>query len=303
MRFRRSGCVSRKAVRPVILALAASTACGILATACEPVASGPGGFGSGPTASLSPMPTTSSTASAPTSTPGPPQTPPPTPAVTTPATSSPPTSSPTADTRAPVTLGAAHVPNGEGIWVSVEPVDGDASLLPGATGTVTVSEGGKLLGVAAIERKGWDPYATGELDVDLPPGYHSLTLDYSGDVNYQPKRATASVDTPNVEVIASVPASVVDGQPCIIEVQVVPIPGTAGTPTGNVRNQEDLGLPPFEATLDAHGRATITIQDRPANPHVTEPKQGHVYIEYLGDSTFVPSRTLVLFTLLPSTAA
>ncbi|CUU54090.1 Ig-like domain (group 3) [Parafrankia irregularis] len=201
-----------------------------------------------------------------------------------------------------MTVGAAHVPDGEGIWVEVVPVSDRSSLLPAATGTVTVHEGDKLLGTVTIEKKGSDPFATGELDVDLPPGYHSLTLDYGGDVNYQPNRATTPVNTPNVEVIASAPGSFVDGQSYTIEVQVVPVAGITGTPTGRIRNTENLALPPFEAALDSQGRATITIPEKPARPYITEPSQGHVYIEYTGDSTFVPNRAMILFTVLPSTA-
>ncbi|MCK9899060.1 hypothetical protein MXD63_03065 [Frankia sp. Cpl3] len=257
----------------------------------------PGGPTSTATATPSPGATTTSTATSPPPTPTQLQTP--TPAPTTPAISP----TPSTDTRTPVTLEATSGLNGSGIVVGVVPVSDRASQLPGATGTLTVHEGGKLLGTVTTERKGWDPYATGELDVDLPPGYHSLALDYSGDANYQPNRATVSANTSNVEVIASVPGSLVDGQPSTVEVQVVPLPGITGIPTGKVRNEDDFGLPPFEVTLDARGRATITIEGRPANPYITEPRQGHAYIEYLGDSTFVPNRTLVLFTVLPSTAA
>ncbi|MEX5633334.1 hypothetical protein AB1460_12115 [Parafrankia sp. FMc2] len=197
-------------------------------------------------------------------------------------------------------------PQLNGLEVGVAPAAPPGAQLSWATGTMTVREGNRLLGTVPIAKPDepmGNPYAHGVLDIDLLPGYHPLTLDYSGDANFQPNRATVSVDIPNAEVIASVPGSPVDGQPYTVEVQVVPLPGVSGIPTGKVRNAEDFAQPSFEATLDAHGRATITMQQRPSSSSSTNPISAHLFIEYLGDSTFVPSRTLVQFTILPSTAA
>ncbi|WP_018504473.1 hypothetical protein [Parafrankia discariae] len=61
-------------------------------------------------------------------------------------------------------------------------------------------EGNTLLGEVTVGHRERDPYSMGSLDVDLSPGYHTLTLDYSGDENYRPDRRTMAVDIPNAQI-------------------------------------------------------------------------------------------------------
>ncbi|WP_018504474.1 hypothetical protein [Parafrankia discariae] len=70
-----------------------------------------------------------------------------------------------------------------------------------------------------------------------------------------------------------------------------------------MRNQENFGLPSFEATLDANGHATLTIDPSwSGTAPFTSPRPNAIFVEYLGDTSFVPTRVMVEFTEVPNAA-
>lgn len=286
---------------PASFALAATVTCGFLLSGCGPIAAGPGG--GGPAATATPSPTSTTTTSTPK--PGSTGSPTPTPTTPTPTTPTAPTPTPTprqspaADDKRKAVQASGNVRAG-GIDVGVVVVGGFSTPWP--TGTIKVYEGNTLLGEVTISHGDMDPYSMGHLDIKLSPGYHSLTLDYSGDENYRPDRRTMAADIPNAQIVASIPGStVVWAESYTVDIQVNAIPGTSGTPTGKVRNQEDFGLPSFEATLDSNGHATLTIDPSwSGTAPFTSPRLNAISIEYLGDTTFVPTRVRVEFTEVPN---
>ncbi|MCK9902413.1 hypothetical protein MXD63_20325 [Frankia sp. Cpl3] len=194
---------------------------------------------------------------------------------------------------------SGHVRAG-GIDVGVVVVGGFSTPWP--TGIINVYEGNALLGKVAISHSDMEPYSMGHLDIAFAPGYHTLTLDYSGDENYRPDRRTMAADIPNAQIIASVPGStVVFAESYTVDVQVKAVPGVSGTPTGKIRNRENFGLPSFEATLDANGRATLTIDPSwSGTAPFTSPRPAAILLEYLGDAGFVPTSVMVEFTEIPN---
>ncbi|CUU60557.1 Ig-like domain (group 3) [Parafrankia irregularis] len=288
---------------PSLLVLAATVTCGFLVAGCEPTASGPGG--GGPTVTAAPTPTTTTPAPSPTrgATPtagGPTSTPvPTTPTTPAPTTSQPSASPSAADTRIAVQA-AGNVRQG-GIDVGVATVPGAGTPWP--TGTIKVYEGSALLGTVTIKHGDMDPYSMGGLDITLAPGYHTLTLDYSGDATYRPDRRTMAANIANAQIIASIPGgTVVWAESYSVDIEVKGLPGVSGTPSGKVRNRENFGLPSFEATLDANGRATLEIDPSwSGTAPFTAPRANAIFIEYLGDDDFVPTTLMVEFTEVPNT--
>jgi hypothetical protein len=184
--------------------------------------------------------------------------------------------------------------------VGVFPYGGSTS--PALTGTFLIHEGSTLIGQVNVAYDPTDGYYGGHFNLTLAPGRHSFTYDYSGDANYQPAHDTGKIDVTNVTVTASVPGgTVVLGQPITVDVQVSPIPGVTGIPTGKVSNDSSFAFDTFEATLDATGHATLTVQPSPYLTSGTTRQDNYpIYINYAGDDKFTPWRVMVLFAFLPT---
>jgi len=112
----------------------------------------------------------------------------------------------------------------------------------------------------------------------LPVGTQIITANYSGDANYSPGSATATVSiakaTPTVAV-TSLPSPIVVGFPLTLNASVH---YTAGTPTGLV-NFVDGATNLGAATLDSSGNGTINVANLASGPH-------SIRADYTGDTNF-----------------
>lgn len=289
MRSRRL--IRERNIGPAAISLTAAAACAALVAGCAPV--GPGG--TGPV--LTPSPTTSISTPTPTPTPTDKPTPPTTTSASPPTSPSPTT---TSNSRRAVYLGGNY---SNGVFsVGVIPYGGNPN--PALTGTFLIHEGSTLIGQVNVAYDPTDGYYGGHFNLALPPGRHTLTYDYSGDANYQPAHDTGVIDVNNVKMVASVPGgTVVWGDPFTVDVQVNPIPGFTGVPTGKITSDESFAFFGAEATLDATGHATLTVQPAPGVAGGTTRQDDYpIYINYEGDTTFTASRALVVFSFVPAPA-
>ncbi len=142
------------------------------------------------------------------------------------------------------------------------------------TGNVVFSDTSGTLDTIALDFTGKAVFTTSTLSV----GSHDITAAYQGDGTYQ-----ASVSAPRRQVVnkanaaagLNFPVSVVVGTP--VDLQAI-LSGDNGTPTGQV-TFKDNGSVLATKTLDASGRATLTVSDFTVGDHT-------ISFDYSGDSTY-----------------
>ncbi len=164
------------------------------------------------------------------------------------------------------------------------------------TGTFTIFDNGNQLpstlgqaGNGVIDPYPDSPYVWvtfgGNLYFTLPgpPGPHTLTLNYSGDVNYAPSTSgpfpVTEVYTTTLQLTPSAP-TIQDGQPFSITAQVVPSQMASSPVTGTI-------------TFNVNGVAvgTVAVNNSQAQITVQAPFGGNILITatYSGDSNYAKS--------------
>ncbi|MGN6724048.1 MAG: beta strand repeat-containing protein [Marmoricola sp.] len=175
------------------------------------------------------------------------------------------------------------------------------------TGSVTFTEGGTVLGTAAVDGSG-----NASLDLNtLPVGSHSIVAKYSGDDDYNATSsapANVSVAKASASVsLSSSDASTVAGQSVDLTVQVAAAGAGSGTPTGSVQLMVD-GTPSGAAVTLSGGSAVFpSLTTLLAGDHVLS-------VSYAGDGNFTsgsdsltqhvtPADTNTTVTVSPTTSA
>jgi hypothetical protein len=190
----------------------------------------------------------------------------------------------TCKTVAAPTVAATHVPEpstfGSASSINVS-VTGSAGT---ATGSVTVKEGATTIGTGTLS----GGTASVPLPASTPVGAHSLTVSYSGDVNYDvgTGSVTAHVVAPAASATtttATAPKKVKSKKPFDVSVTVA---SSGGTPTGTVQV--------FDGTKMI---GTGTLSGGTVTIHITKGlrKKGKhtLTVKYLGTANFLASQTTV----------
>ncbi|MCK9902177.1 hypothetical protein CC117_29455 [Parafrankia colletiae] len=123
--------------------------------------------------------------------------------------------------------------------------------------------------------------------VSLAPGVHRMTAAYSGNEFYQPFGFSGGTTIQNGRLEVTPPERIVAGEPFTVRVKVVPINGATGTPSGTVRLSHGFWPDQATATLDGTGSAIVTLTA--SFPSGNTPSALVMYVEYLGDGTFLPN--------------
>ena len=185
------------------------------------------------------------------------------------------------------------------------------------TGTVTLREGGQTLGSGTLapSSNGGGAIAT----ITVPPdrlrgGQHTISADYSGDVNYQ----TSSTSEPPIHTVNPAPSTVTItsaspapspfGQPATFTITVTPT--IAGIlPTGTLTLLEgntDLGPSTPLANVNGVATATFTTSGLAIGDHfITAIYPGDANYRNAGSASFLHtvSRATTTTTLTPSNSA
>jgi hypothetical protein len=152
---------------------------------------------------------------------------------------------------------------------------------PGATGTLTLSEGNVALASGAPDSTGKFTFTTSTLAV----GAHLLTAAYSGDANFLP--STSAVFTQNVLAAATVtllssanPAIVGQAVTLSGTVTATTIGGVSAIPTGTVTLYDgSTNLTPTPLALDSTGAFSLTLSTLAAGTH-------QITVRYSGDKVY-----------------
>ncbi len=151
------------------------------------------------------------------------------------------------------------------------------------TGTVSVLENGSIVATAPVGGR-----ITQIPIVDVGPGQHTYTAQYSGDANYAPLSFGSLTISGTTTALVSTPALPVYGQPVTLTATVS---SDAGTPAGSVAfldGSASLGT----AQLDGSGVASITVPSLNAGSHA-------LTANYSGGSIFEASSTSLALTVAP----
>jgi hypothetical protein len=169
--------------------------------------------------------------------------------------------SPATTTTLTVSAGSVVLGHPVTLTARVAPTSVGPNNVP--TGTVTFFSGTTSLGTAALD-------ATGTATLTLsnePGGLLSLTAAYSGDALFSAGTSPATtlnvVSPATTTTLTITPLTVAFGRPVTLTAVVTGAPGAPNVPTGTVTflsGTRVLGT----ATLDATGRATLTISNEPA---------------------------------------
>jgi len=154
---------------------------------------------------------------------------------------------------------------------------------PGAgtpTGTVTFKDGSTVLGTGTLNSSGTASY----LATSLGAGSHALSAQYAGDGNFTGSTGSMSQSiqkTATQVSLTATPSPAQYGQSTTLTALVSPSGSGSGTPTGTVTFKDgtaSLGT----GTLDASGRATLSVSSLISGPHA-------LAAAYAGDSNFLAS--------------
>jgi sugar lactone lactonase YvrE len=201
------------------------------------------------------------------------------------------TSTPTIATTQPLTVTAMLEPFGPISQAQV------AAGIPSPTGSVQVLENGVLLGTSAIPVGG---LLTPVVLTGLTPGQHTLSLAYSGDLNYS-SLGPASISMPTlvVQVTGSATApvslqpsasSLAQGQTLTLAISVTGTP----TPTGSVTVMDGV-VPLGSVSVNAGGNATFTTSTLAVGSH-------SLSVLYSGDVVYAQSSSVTATVSITGTA-
>ncbi|MCW2739058.1 ExeM/NucH family extracellular endonuclease [Nocardioides sp.] len=151
-----------------------------------------------------------------------------------------------------------------------------------ATGTVTVSKGGSVLGSTTVASGAGTVALPG---TSLPVGTHTLTLTYGGDAGHQPSTGAVTVVVGKAK--ASVKAKVRPDEAVVKRTRakvVLKVRADGFTPTGKVRVR--IAGKTYRARL-VDGKAVVRLKA------FTKPRVYRAKVRYLGDATTEPARDVV----------
>jgi hypothetical protein len=135
-----------------------------------------------------------------------------------------------------------------------------ASGSTAATGTIKLSENGKVYGTYPVGQQGYIYLTCGpETECDLPMGNHTLKADYSGDSSFNASSITFPFDVTQGTTYWSSSASIIEPVAGTKDVGYITFTGDPGNPpTGSVTlTRDDTGAVLGTGTIDKTGTATI----------------------------------------------